>query len=194
MIEPVEPQSDCIAAQTGEPRAWTYGWNLLVTAIVVIAPLALILIEYKLRDEICALRGRAACHALEFFTPAMMAAALAVVLPCMNLSITHRPRLPLPPAPSLTRFAARRRWAHRNRLARRRNCANNLIWILDHCIAFFALVLSCGIFAMWLLSLHPEGSVGAGETWGTPHKLSCTAYALATLLTLSKITLERYRK
>lgn len=190
----VEPQPDCTMTQTYEPRAWTYGWNLFVTAIVVIAPLALILIEYKLRDEICALRGREACHALEFFTPAMMAAALAMVLPCMNLAFT-RPRLqPLPPAPSFTRFAARRRWARRNCVARRRNRANTLIWILDHGIAFFTLVLSCGIFAMWLLSLHPEGSVGAGETWGTPHKLSCAAYALATLLTLSKITLERYRK
>ncbi|MFD1554265.1 hypothetical protein ACFSHT_01315 [Paraburkholderia silviterrae] len=175
-------------------HAWTQGWNWLVIAIVVVAPLVLILVEYKLRDELCALRARHAYHPLDFFSPTMMAAALTMALPCMSMPGSLPRLIALPRPPSIFYFSYRRRWACAHRAGIRHNRTARYLWHANVGVAVFALFLSCGIFVLWLLRLHPEGSASIADTWGTPQKESCTAYGIAASLTLLKATLERLEK
>ncbi|WP_321813348.1 MULTISPECIES: hypothetical protein [unclassified Paraburkholderia] len=188
------PLETAIDHQTLPAPAWTQGWNWLVIAIVAIAPLVLILVEYKLRDELCALHLVESCHPLDFFAPTMMAAALTMALPCLSMPGSLPVLKVLPDPPSIFKHAARRQWLRANRLAIHHNRRKRYQWYASATVAIFAFFLSCGIFTIWLLRLHPEGSASIGVTWGKPQEESCIAYALATTLTLAQTSLERYQK
>ncbi|QBQ98698.1 hypothetical protein [Paraburkholderia pallida] len=181
-------------AHSAHERAWTHGWNWLVIAIVVVAPLVLILVEYKLRDELCALRAPHTCQPLDFFSPTMMTAALTMALPCMSMPGSLPRLIALPQPPSILQFSARKQWACTYRADIRRNRTTRYIGYANVGLAIFALFLSGGIFVLWLLRLHPDGSASISATWGTPQTESCIAYGIAASLTLLKATLERFNK
>lgn len=189
-----EAEHEIAIEHSAHEHTWTYGWNWFVIAIVVVAPLVLILVEYKLRDELCALHARHTCHPLDFLSPTMMAAALTMALPCMSMPGVLPRLIALPEPPSIFNLAARRQWASAHQSAIRQNRKTQYVWYANIGVSIFALFLSCGIFVLWLLRLHPDGSASIADTWGTPQKESCIAYGIAASLTLLKATLERLKK